>query len=371
MRLLPLWLLLLAVPFLSAQDNLVINYSFEEPAGDEALKPANPIEAARGWNSPSAGQPKLYTTVDEYIYDEYGSAWRFRARTGEHVAAMYVYGGSGDAERRGYIQGALKEPLTVGQQYDFSFWVHYHCAGANNIGIAFLPDAIEIAEAGVIALQPATHQEEVTLYDETQTWTKVEGSFVAYRPFKNFVIGNFFPNDATETQEPGYGHFFAYIDDITVARSAAPADTLLTEADAAREKEKWEYNEKAVAEDILTAKGGPAEPEWNLAPVFFDFDSFALRADAREQLAALAAQLVEYPDAKLLVLGHASAEGTDGYNQRLGARRAQAVLDFLVEQGVAADRLLTESRGENEPATGNDTEENRKKNRRATMEIVE
>jgi OOP family OmpA-OmpF porin len=72
---------------------------------------------------------------------------------------------------------------------------------------------------------------------------------------------------------------------------------------------------------------------------------------------------------KILIEGHTDAIGSEEYNLILSKKRAQAVLDFMVSQGVAADRLSSEGYGESRPVADNETEEGRQKNRRVDLVI--
>jgi peptidoglycan-associated lipoprotein len=84
--------------------------------------------------------------------------------------------------------------------------------------------------------------------------------------------------------------------------------------------------------------------------VFFEFDKYALKPDARVQLAKWVEFLKKYPNDQLVVEGHCDERGTREYNLALGERRANAVKDFLVAQGVQATRLKTISYGKERPA---------------------
>jgi len=242
-------ILMLAVFFLQLHlqaqtddNNLVKNPSFER-LKIKSLKSIENIQAAESWDSPNIGSPKIYATVNDAIYDEYGTSWDFQAKSGKNVAGLYVYGKNRGTEKRDYIQGELIAPLEVGQKYHFSFWVHYHCSGTNNIGIVFLPDRITQKSPGVLTLKPSTFQKEVTPYDGDETWTLVEGSFTAYKPYKNFIIGNFFTNEKTRVERTPYAHYYAYIDDIIVEKTKVPNEETIPEENVEKEKEKWAFNE--------------------------------------------------------------------------------------------------------------------------------
>ena len=86
----------------------------------------------------------------------------------------------------------------------------------------------------------------------------------------------------------------------------------------------------------------------------------------------VAQRIKDAPDIRRIrVEGHASADGNDEHNLDLSARRAAAVMDYLVEQGVAAERLTSEGFGETRPIADNDTKEGREENRRVELHIVE
>src|SRR3546814_9643954 len=75
--------------------------------------------------------------------------------------------------------------------------------------------------------------------------------------------------------------------------------------------------------------------------VFFDFDSYDVRADQRGTVEALAAWLDTNPSVTLTIEGHADERGTREYNLALGDRRANAVRDYLVALGTNPARLTT------------------------------
>ena len=101
-----------------------------------------------------------------------------------------------------------------------------------------------------------------------------------------------------------------------------------------------------------------------LKDIYFDFDSDDLRPDTRETLKANAAWLMDNPTVILDIEGHCDERGTNDYNMALGAKRAQAAMDYLITVGVAAGRLSTTSYGEEVPVCQEQTEECWAKNRR-------
>jgi peptidoglycan-associated lipoprotein len=104
--------------------------------------------------------------------------------------------------------------------------------------------------------------------------------------------------------------------------------------------------------------------------VFFDYDSYEVRADATPILESQAGWLRRYPAVRVRIEGNADERGTREYNLALGARRANAVRDFLVARGVTSDRISTISYGKEKPIDAGASEEAHSKNRNAHTDIV-
>jgi len=108
-----------------------------------------------------------------------------------------------------------------------------------------------------------------------------------------------------------------------------------------------------------------AVPASDITAAVFDFDSYALRDDARTALDADAKLMREHADLKVTIEGHCDERGTVEYNQALGEKRAQAARDYLTAAGVDASRFQVVSYGKERPfETGHD-EAAWAKNRRA------
>lgn len=107
----------------------------------------------------------------------------------------------------------------------------------------------------------------------------------------------------------------------------------------------------------------------NLESVYFDYDRYELREDARATLANNAKQLESNAAARVSIEGHCDERGTTEYNLALGEKRAQAARDYLVNYGIGADRLTTVSFGEERPVDPGHDESAWAKNRRAAFVV--
>jgi outer membrane protein OmpA-like peptidoglycan-associated protein len=162
-------------------------------------------------------------------------------------------------------------------------------------------------------------------------------------------------------------------------QQAAEAETQrarLAADQAAREKRSAE-NEKtelrarltqqlnAVLETRDTARGLIV----NMSDVLFDTGKYNLRPAAREKLAKIAGIVLAHPDLRLEVEGHTDDRGSETYNQELSEKRALAVRDYLVAQGLAPATIVAKGFGESMPLLGNDTAEGRQRNRRVELVV--
>ena len=102
--------------------------------------------------------------------------------------------------------------------------------------------------------------------------------------------------------------------------------------------------------------------------VLFENARYALRPAARESLAKVAGILLAYPDLRLEVDGHTDSVGSDAYNQDLSEKRAGAVRDYLVQQGIPVSSVTTMGFGKTQPIASNANAAGRQQNRR--VEVV-
>lgn len=107
-----------------------------------------------------------------------------------------------------------------------------------------------------------------------------------------------------------------------------------------------------------------AEVPVEFRTVYFDLDSYDIRPDAKPLLAEAAKVLRQFPQVSLRLEGHCDERGTAEYNLALGERRANAVREYLVSQGVERARLVAVSFGKERPAGQGHDEAAWAKNRR-------
>ncbi len=154
----------------------------------------------------------------------------------------------------------------------------------------------------------------------------------------------------------------------SVLKLAFVAAAMLSVAACAEKPKPVENTTPPVAEQTPPAPTPPAPPVQKPLPpvgivpgsqqdfvvnvgdrVYFDTDQSSIRADAQDVLSAQADWLVRYPSVRVRIEGNCDERGTREYNFALGARRAEAVSEFLVSKGVAPSRISTISYGKEQP----------------------
>lgn len=101
--------------------------------------------------------------------------------------------------------------------------------------------------------------------------------------------------------------------------------------------------------------------------IFFEFDSFTLKADSKAKLDEVLAILNQYQNFNLSIEGHTDSSGPSAYNQTLSEKRAAAVRSYLVSRGVPAERVSSVGYGESNPIADNSTADGRAQNRRVEL----
>lgn len=131
-----------------------------------------------------------------------------------------------------------------------------------------------------------------------------------------------------------------------------------------------------VVEEVVVEEPVVVAPVVRTYSTKVDSGSFALNStELKPETAALLSELVQfmkqYPQSEVIVTGYTDSSGAAEYNQQLSERRAQAVAEAVVAQGVDASRVSYRGEGENNPVASNATREGRAQNRRVEILVPE
>ncbi len=121
---------------------------------------------------------------------------------------------------------------------------------------------------------------------------------------------------------------------------------------------------------VVDTEGCAIQQTFALEGVKFEFNSAKLTANAKIVLQDVIDTLSGQPSMQAQVAGHTDSKGLAAYNERLSEERAMSVKQFLVDNGIAADRLTVVGYGESKPIATNDTEEGREANRRVEFSVI-
>jgi outer membrane protein OmpA-like peptidoglycan-associated protein len=155
-------------------------------------------------------------------------------------------------------------------------------------------------------------------------------------------------------------------------QAAAQSESLRQQAEKEKqqaENEKQELRARLLQQlnSILATRDSARGLIANMSDVLFRSASFELLPGARERLARVSGIVLAYPSLHVAVEGHTDSVGSDDYNQQLSERRAQAVRDYFVQQGINSASVEAHGYGKTEPIATNNTPEGRQQNRRVEL----
>jgi outer membrane protein OmpA-like peptidoglycan-associated protein len=108
-----------------------------------------------------------------------------------------------------------------------------------------------------------------------------------------------------------------------------------------------------------------------LPNLFFEFAQSNLLPESYSELQRLLNYLIRNETVKIEISGHTDNQGSDAYNQKLSMERAKSIYNYLISNGIDKDRLSYKGYGKEKPVVPNNSEENRAKNRRTEILILE
>jgi outer membrane protein OmpA-like peptidoglycan-associated protein len=334
--------------------NLVPNGGFEYLAKKPKGWMANKYEFHETmalWTSPNLGSP------DVLLNEQLPTLWPprphvsmsgYRARSGNTMVGIKTWGcGQRVMHCKEFIQVKLTEPLRPGSSYELELWVSVLQNGvkANKLGAGFSSHFLADATAQKLAaVKPVAYFKEIVSPGKNE-WLPLRQTFTADSSWQYLLIGNFFPDDSTsvDTSQADIPYAYYLIDDVSLRKINSFQN----------------LNPDAASDSPII-----------LDAVYFETDKAELLPGSHTQLLDLASWLKNHPSVRIEIAGHTDNIADEAYNLALSQKRAQAVADFLVENGIDPDRLSVAGYGEKYPVAPNDTDEGRQKNRRVEIKIL-
>ena len=351
--------------------NLVFNPSFENhtdcPQRIDALGIMREVEA---WWQPTRGSSDYFHTCGGRECQVPRNKMGMQdAHSGEAYCGIYC----SKETYREYLQTELRHPLQAGRRYRVSIWVSLADRSPQavaSLGAFFSRDRISDTTWNILTLKEevwasddrievVAHpcEPQVTnlpnrILDNTYGWTEISGEFTATGGERFLTIGNFKPFNLSHVARTSSGNpvlpgAYYYIDDVSVVC--------------------LDCREPDAPKPIPTVRKGQVIRMKN---ILFETDKSELLPQSYKDLTDLIAILNDNPTMRLEVRGHTDNQGTVEHNRALSESRAKAVVDYLVEHGIAPERLEWHGYGKSLPIDSNDTPEGRHNNRRVEYQIL-
>lgn len=365
--------------------NLVKNPGFENTQG--RLKKDKSIAIAKEWKSPTALAADLYSnTSKEPLSSAMGNPYGQEEPTpgGSNYAGVVMYSFQ-DKSPRSYISTELVGPLKKGMKYCVSFNVSladnskYAC---NNIGAHLHDNEMTLEEKGNLIMDGkkdviAKHSKN-QVFSQTFGWETMCYIYEARGGEKWITIGNFNATKETKyekipkkkgvtAQQVPVAYY--YIDDVKVFQLDSIQEC---------QCEVVKIEKPTVEYSVEYGSNKEFKPEDKVSQDIIYFGAMSAKIDPTgiDHLNDLIKVLNEHPEfTKINVAGHSdhsevAAVEVDDRAKDLAKKRVDAVVDFLVKGGIAKERLVTEVLNDTKPASKEDDELSRAKNRKVEFKVV-
>lgn len=187
-------------------------------------------------------------------------------------------------------------------------------------------------------------------------WCRMKGKLI-YDKKTGYLSGSFISTDCKRVQ----GEIILYQSDLKI-----------------NENESIDVSHIWFQKFIADYKDGLSAPKirdlerknFKFEPVYFDYDKSEIKPEFESFLERLVKVVKGHSDLRVKVTGHTDSDGSFEYNDGLSQRRAQAIIDYFVKNGLSSDRLEFDFKGERAPASSNDSPEGRQQNRRVDFSFI-
>ena len=367
--------------------------------------------------------PKAWrnTLLKNFAYREYigETSNRYKIGVKQHIivppdgsryVAVRVFNKIGKDDRT-FIQAPLLCELVAGQTYEISFQYYVTTYVVEELEIA-LVDTLQVFKKNtkVFEIEPQIHFN----FDKKvkpKKWHRLTTTFVATGIEQGLIIGNFNTDENTvltpiirrkEKNLPKRAHYilddfslmavdsfhksdcdldknrkFIYADSIrhiiyekikTIADIEVPIIPVEVVEEIELEAPEIEEEKTSL---IIGQQEVSIKEDFVFSNITFENNKAILKSVAFRPLEDIAQFLMMHREYQLQITGHTDEIGSTAFNQRLSNQRAQAVANFLIQKGIAHNRLIVIGKGELAPLATNETKAGRELNRRVTFKILQ
>lgn len=363
---------LLTIPvlavFCAPAQNLVQNGSFEKMTYCPTNFNQQQLRTVEHWNQASEGTPDYFNKCSDKVGVPNNVFGEESAQHGDGYMGFASYS-PGKRNYREYIQSKLTRPLAAGEQVCVEFYVSaadYSMYVIDGIGACLSKDKISHSRNDIIPCTTAVDNPRLNMLDEAKGWMLLADRYEARGGEEFITIGNFRKDSELKvlrrTREMGATEVsqwaYIYVDNVVVRPVTSPSDCHCT---------------------IPLLAAGVHDPPLELDEVeqltfdavLFDYDRDELTDTARLQLDQIFKLMRSQGALSMEVSGHTDIMGSDMYNVELSRRRAEKVIGYLRNLGIAEARLKINYFGRTQPVAPNDTDEGRAQNRRVEFRVIQ
>jgi outer membrane protein OmpA-like peptidoglycan-associated protein len=343
------------------QENIVPNAGFEMLAGPPIgwfYKGQHFSDLMKYWSSATVASPDVFgpqvripLTWQEKGFGEQ-QPWE-----GNYMVGITAYGcDDGKPHCREYLQIQLTEALVPGQEYAFSMYLAHlpRSLLINNLGVAFTAQPVNELTDSALSLTPAINSKRIIAPSRGQ-WYELKGTFRAQSADDHLIIGNFYNDRQTRTQascDDCLPFAYYYVDAVSLQKVPPILPVPIDEDDLSRQ-------------ELITGK------TIRLKNIFFETDRWELLPRSFIELNKLLRLLERNEQLAIEIHGHTDIRGDDAYNLELSLRRAEAVANYLISNGIPSSRIRHKGFGRSRPVADNQSEEGRQLNRRVEFLVLQ
>ena len=110
--------------------------------------------------------------------------------------------------------------------------------------------------------------------------------------------------------------------------------------------------------------------EFKFAPIYFDYDKAEVKKEYDAFLKKMIRVVNGHTDLRIKVIGHTDSDGSISYNENLSERRAKSIIKYFTKNGISADKIEIDFKGESQPIDTNNTPEGKQRNRRVDFSFI-
>ncbi|MBN2519310.1 MAG: OmpA family protein [Bacteroidales bacterium] len=329
-------------------------------------------------------------TKQNHIFETY--LGNVKPRTGNACIGLFFYRKhkyKNSRNIREYIQVNLLEPLEKDSLYLFEFYIWLDIESniaIKDFAVFFSPERIYYkSNKDIFQIKPQIIYNS-NFVTEKANWTKISGLYKAQGNENYMVIGSFSTDNKLkkmrlkesaqdenkinkwDTKNREYISYY-YMDDVSLALTDITSNEEMNmQEDIFSEINDSEFIDKA---DEFEIENIHVDSVVVLKNILFEFNKDEIQPISYNELNKLLTLLKNNPELKIDIYGHTDNIGKEKYNQNLSEKRAKAVFNFLIKNGIEESRLTFKGYGSSVPIKSNNSEEERKLNRRVEFKVTE